>query len=173
MHKIENFGGLGVWGLAALTQLLATMGIMAGINMMVWGYVVGYVGGLVNVAAMVVGYMAYDQFFKQSELATPNGTSAAYMALMEREMANHAASHIAGHFEMYHYAKDWVWGAYMNSSDEEKAAYREDKKFLMMLHLTPEMVEDMGMNGDKDMDMDKDKKMMDGPPALIMSFVNI
>merc|ERR1711884_324969 len=88
LHMVGDYGGLGVWGIAAFTQLLATMGIMVGINMM-------------------------------------------------------------------------VWGAYMASSDEEKAKFREDKEFLMMLRLTPEMVEDWGKEGDEKMEKDGKMKPMD------------
>ena len=146
---------------------------MVGINMMVWGTVVPMVGMLLNIAIGVLGIMAYNQFFEQYEAS--NATAAAYMAKMEREMANHEASHIAGHFEMYHYAPSWLWGAYMASSDEAKEEWRKDKEFLMMLNLTPEKVEKWGMNGD-DMEMKEmkegDGKMMDGPPSLIVKLAN-
>jgi len=141
---------------------------MVGINMMVWGTLVPMVGMLLELAVAVLGIMAYNQFFEQYEAS--NATAASYMAKMEREMANHEASHIAGHFEMYHYAPSWLWGAYMASSDEEKAKWRSDKEFLMMLNLTPEKVEEWGMNGD-DKEM-KEDGMMDGPPSLIVKMAN-
>ena len=175
LHQVEGYGVMGVWGLAALTQLLATFGVMVGINMMVWGTVVPMVGGLVELASMAIAFMAYDQFFKQSELATPNATAGAYMARMERDMANHAASHIAGHFEMYLEMSSWIWAAYMNSSDEDKEMWREDKDFLMMLDLTPEKVEKWGMNDDKKemKEMDgMDEKKEGGPPKLLMRLAN-
>ena len=71
---------------------------------------------------------------------------------------------------MYHEAASWVWGAYMASSDEEKAKWRSDKEFLMMLNRTPEKVEEWGMNGD-DKEM-KEDGMMDGPPSLIVKMAN-
>jgi len=169
---------MAVWGTAALTQLLATFGIMVGINMMVWGTVVPMLGGLLELAGAVIALMAYNQFFDQTQLASPNVYASAYMSRMEREMANHEASHIAGHFEMYLEAKSWVWGAYMASSDEDKAKWREDKEFLMMLDLTPEKVKDWGMDGDdkemgemKEGDMDM-KKEGAGPPKLMVKFAN-
>ena len=62
----------------------------------------------------------------------------------------------------------------MNSSDEEKEAWREDKDFLMMLRLTPEKVKDWGMDGDHDEKMMGEKGEMGdkkpegkGPPKLI------
>ena len=175
MHQIEAYGGLAVWGTAALTQLLATFGIMVGINLMVWNTVVPMLGGLLELAVAVIAFLAYNQFWDQYQLATPNATAESYMNRMEREMANHEASHIAGHFEMYHELPSWLWGAYMASSEEEKEKWRSDKEFLMMLDLTPEKVEKWGKGGDMEMKEMKegDDKMMDGPPSLMLKFVNI
>jgi len=53
--------------------------------MMVWGMVVPYVGGAVEMAAMVLAFLAYNQFFDQSQLASPNATASSYMDRMERE----------------------------------------------------------------------------------------
>merc|ERR1712113_934901 len=160
LHMVGDYGGLGVWGIATLTQLLATMGIMVGINMMVWGMLVPLGGMLIELAYMVLGFLAYNQFFDQYE--ANNSTAYSYMAALERETAKHTAEHVAGAFELYHAMPSWIWGAYMNSSDEEKAKFREDKEFLMMLKLTPEMVEDWGKEGDEKMEKkDGEMKPMD------------
>jgi hypothetical protein len=121
--------------------------------------------------------LAYNQFFDQSELASPNLFAYPYMARMERELANHEASHIAGAFELYLESSNWVWGAYMDSSDEDKALWREDREFLQILDLTPEKVEEMGMNALKEMVDEEMKKGMDekegnGPPKLMVKFAN-
>merc|ERR1711953_921286 len=60
---LHSYGGLAIWGTAALTQLLATMGIMVGINMMVWGMLVPTGGMLLELGLAVLGFMAYNQFF--------------------------------------------------------------------------------------------------------------
>ena len=159
-HSVHTYGGLAIWGTAALTQLLATFGIMVGINMMVWGMLVPTGGMLLELGLAVLGFMAYNQFFEQYE--ANNSTAYSYMATMEREMAQHTASHVAGAFEIYHAMPSWLWGAYQASSDEEKAKWRSDKEFLMMLKLTPEMVEDWDKEKGDDyekMDMDEKKPM--------------
>merc|ERR1712088_534572 len=156
-HSVHTYGGLAIWGTAALAQLLATFGIMVGINMMVWGMLVPTGGMLLELGLAVLGFLAYNQFFEQYEAS--NATAAAYMATMEREMAQHTASHVAGAFEIYHSMPSWLWGAYMNSSEEDKAMWREDKGFLMMLKLTPEAVEKWGMDKEEKWDMDKHEKM--------------
>ena len=164
MHMIENYGGLGVWGIAAFTQLLATFGIMVGVNMMVWGMLVPVGGMLLELTMAVLGFLAYNQFFDQYE--ANNATAYSYMARMEREMAYHTASHVAGAFEIYHAMPSWIWGAYMASSEEDKQVWREDKDFLKMLKLTPEMVEDWEKEGEEK--MDKDMKMEDKPASLMV-----
>ena len=95
---------------------------------------------------------------------------------MEREMALHAANHIAAHFEMYHEAHNWLWAAYMNSDPDMKKEFRKNKDFLMMLNLTEDMVKDWGMDGEKEMmeeDMKKEDSKMTGPPSLILKLVNM
>merc|ERR1712088_501738 len=139
-HSVHTYGGLAIWGTAALTQLLATFGIMVGINMMVWGMLVPTGGMLLELGLAVLGFLAYNQFFEQYEAS--NATAAAYMATMEREMAK----------------------------------WRSDKEFLMMLKLTPEMVEDW--DGEKmekmDMDMDEDdKKPMDNLMIKPRNFLSV
>jgi hypothetical protein len=160
MHKIEIFGGLGVWGTAALTQLLATFGIMSGINLMVWGTVLPLVGGLLELTGMVLYFLAYDQFFKQYTMTTPNALAGPYLATMEREAAMHVAEHTAGAFELYLEFGNWIWAAYMAASDEEKKGWREDKDFLMMLHLMPEDVEDWTSGDGEKMDDGMGEDMM-------------
>jgi hypothetical protein len=170
LHKIELYGGLGIWGIASVTQLLATFGIMVGINMLVWGMILPLGGLVVELAVVVLGFLAYNQFWDQMTMATPNATASSYVMSMERDMAYHTAAHVAGAFELYLEMGNWLWAAYMNSSDEEKEMWREDKEFLMMLQLTPEKVKDWGMDGGKKMKGDKgmkgDKKD-GGPPKLI------
>merc|ERR1712051_498842 len=82
--------------------------------------------------------------------------------------------HIAGAFELYLESSSWVWGAYMDSSDEDKALWREDREFLNMLDLTPEKVEEMGMNALKDFADEEMKKGMDEkePMVLLNSWSN-
>jgi len=56
---------MALWGTAAFTQLLATFGMMVGINLMVWNTLVPMVGGLLTMSVAVIGIMAYNQFWDQ------------------------------------------------------------------------------------------------------------
>ena len=54
---------LSVWGLAAITQLLATFGIMADINLLVWMYVVFFVGMLATGVTGAFYSLGYDKAY--------------------------------------------------------------------------------------------------------------
>lgn len=152
---------------------------MVGINMLVWGMVVPLGGLVLEIAVGVLGFLAYNQFWAQYTLASPNVAAAGYMAAMEREMAYHTGSHVAGAFELYLEYGNWLWAAYMSSDDATKCEWRKDKDFLMMLQLMPEDVEDWeGCDGDaegeekmegdmKEGDMDEEEgKLFTGVPHL-------
>ena len=42
---VYNYGSMGIWGIALITQILSTVGILADINMLTWTFVV-MIGGL-------------------------------------------------------------------------------------------------------------------------------
>ena len=72
-----NYISLGVWGTAALTQLFATLGFMADINLLVWMYVVFLLGML---AAGITGAfysLAYDKAYS---VANDTSSSAAVIS---------------------------------------------------------------------------------------------
>ena len=62
-----NYVFLGIWGMAAFTQLLATFGVMTDINLMVWLYVVGLLGGLATGVTGVFYFLAYDTAYTNKE----------------------------------------------------------------------------------------------------------
>lgn len=137
---------------------------------------------LMELTIMVLGFLAYQQFFDQANLASPNATAASYMAAMERESALHVAEHVAQGFELYKNYGNWIWAQYMNSEEESKKMWRADKDFLMMFNLMPEDVkewthEDGTMGGGKkdddkedDMDMEKDDDMLAYMPSLRIAY---
>merc|ERR1719479_635191 len=141
---------------------------MVGINMLVWGMVVPLGGLIVELAVGVLGFLAYNQFWSQSTLASPNVNAPTFMAAMERELAMHTASHVAGAFELYLEMGNWLWAAYMNSPEEAKEEWRKDKDFLMMLHLKPEDVEDWESGAEEGEMMEDDmmtSNLMTGIPS--------
>jgi len=180
LHQIENFGAVGIFSIAFITQLLATFGIMVGINLLVWGMVVPLGGLIIELAVGILGFMAYNQFWSQYTASPSNAAAETFMAAMERELAFHTAAHMAGAFEVYLEYGNWLWAAYMNSDDATKCEWRKDKDFLMMLHLMPKDVEDWeGCDGDAegeekmedDMEGDEEEgKLFTGVPTLFKLF---
>jgi len=59
-NYIRGYGGLAIWSLAALTQLLSVASIANDVNMVVWQYGVGYSGTLLEFVAFMFDYAAYD-----------------------------------------------------------------------------------------------------------------
>ena len=57
---IESYGGLTLWGPAFLLQLLATFGVMAYTNLLYWAMVWPIVYGLLELAYMVLSFLAYN-----------------------------------------------------------------------------------------------------------------
>ena len=56
---IEHYGGLAIYGIGFMTQLLATFGILVYINLMVWGMVLPIGLMLIEFTIMVLGFLAY------------------------------------------------------------------------------------------------------------------
>merc|ERR1719411_2138180 len=133
-------------------------------------------GLVVELAVGVLFFLAYNQFWDQATMASPNATAGAYIATMEREMALHTASHVAGAFELYLEMGNWLWAAYMNSDDATKCEWRKDKGFLIMLQLMPEDVKDWeGCDGDAEgeekMEGDMEEgKLFTGVPTITKLF---
>ena len=62
-NKVNGFGQLGIWSLAAITQLLSLFGIAPTVNMMVWQYGVGVGIDLVFLSYAVLEFIAYENAF--------------------------------------------------------------------------------------------------------------
>lgn len=116
-------------------------------------------------------------------MASPNAASEAYLNAMDREAAMITASHASAAFATYKEYGNWIWGHYINSTDEVKCGFRKDKGFLIMFKLMPEDVEDWegvgdcpdkegGKDGEEmDDDMEKaDEDMFTGIPTLFKLF---
>ena len=43
---IQDWGGLGIWGIAFLSQLFSLLGVAGELNMLVWYWIVGILGGM-------------------------------------------------------------------------------------------------------------------------------
>ena len=62
-NYVDGFGQIGIWSLAATTQLLSLFGIAPDVNMMVWQYGVGVGTDLVFLTYAVLEFIAYENAF--------------------------------------------------------------------------------------------------------------
>ena len=69
-----NYVSLGVWGLAALTQLFSTFGMMADLNLLVWMYVVFLIGMLATGVTGAFYSLAYDKAYTVSTDTTKSAS---------------------------------------------------------------------------------------------------
>ena len=81
-----NYVSLGVWGLAAITQLLSTFGMAADINLLVWMYVVFFLGMFAAAATGAFYALAYDTAYTKindtsSSAAVITAASAVFSAV--------------------------------------------------------------------------------------------
>ena len=58
--QLRLYGMLGIFGVAMVTQLLATFGIATGLNLMVWTYLVLGLGTLVGLTVVVLRTLGYN-----------------------------------------------------------------------------------------------------------------
>lgn len=57
-NMINNYAGLGIWGIAFITQSLSFAGLLAEINVMTWTYLVGLIGTIIGVVYNVFYFLA-------------------------------------------------------------------------------------------------------------------
>ena len=62
-HMIGGYGGLALWSVAAITQILSMAGIAAGVNMMVWHYGLEWGGSVIGAVWMVLMFLSYNEAY--------------------------------------------------------------------------------------------------------------
>merc|ERR1712079_699473 len=65
----RNYGAMGIGGMLALTSLLASLGIMQGLNLMAWGFG-GMLATLLQVGIFSMRYLGYVSYHKDSRSST-------------------------------------------------------------------------------------------------------
>ena len=92
--QVRLYGILGIWGIAAVTQLLATLGMAIGLNLAVWTYVVGLGGAAVAMTVGILRYLGYNAAFKNYDDATKSAAiqtaSAATMKAIDEDIFSDA-----------------------------------------------------------------------------------
>ena len=60
---LRNNGGLVIWGVAFITQMLANFGMITDINMIAWGWGVALMGMFVYFSAQLLIYAGHEHYF--------------------------------------------------------------------------------------------------------------
>ena len=64
---IYDWGSLGLWGFAAIVQLLANFGVLNNLNLITWLVILPIGWLLVDTTVFVFMYLAYDMAFDEAE----------------------------------------------------------------------------------------------------------
>lgn len=123
--KLRAYSGVALWGVLAITQLLSSLGIMASINMMTWGYGMPVMGliCLVESILLLLGFNGADADFNDTDKAG--------------DLQKHSKVAIAYRDQFYKWAgEDGMIGASLN-------AYINDWMVAQWLALAPEEAEAM------------------------------
>lgn len=156
-RQIGYYGGLAIWSILSVTQLLSNFGIMSDINMMAWGYA-GMIGGLLMLVGNIIGIYAYEQLYTVENDASSaySANAATYRTTVESDMLMDIALETAHAFELYVEHKNWMWAQYSNLDDEKKVALVMKK-----MEENEAKKEEMGMMESDDED-DMEDEMDDG-----------
>jgi len=124
---IKLFGGLGIFGVLMVTQLLATLGIMSGLNMMLWHYVGGF-GGLalhftVNLLRMLGMNAAWGK--KDDSNAIVKGSAQGVIGAIQGDWFKDSLVDAAMGLTLMMNYEGWWFATWNNLSVEEQEAWIE------------------------------------------------
>ena len=128
-NTIGFYGGLVLWGAAAVTQLATLGGALADINVMVWGYGLGMVGALVElVASLIHEYGKWSAFsLKRDNTQTPQvrGAASDVFNSMEWEEIEYAAVGAMVGVELAAQYNNWMAAQWMALPEETRKEWEK------------------------------------------------
>jgi hypothetical protein len=114
--QVRLFGMLGIFGIASVTQLMATLGIATGINLMVWIYLVAGLGsvlGLVVVVLRTLGYNAvWSSYDSTTKSATIQLTAKSVLFYFDQDIFQDAVQDAAITMILAYNMKDWYYAQF-------------------------------------------------------------
>jgi len=123
---IRGFGVLAIWGLAALTQLLAIFGIASSANFFVWMFIVGGGSLLLGLSVGALRFLAYEQGYAKS-LETPAvANGAKLMEAVKWDALMDLAAMGVSTLALYRMYDDWILAQWMGLSAEEQQVFLAD-----------------------------------------------
>jgi hypothetical protein len=128
-RQITYYGGLAIWSVLAVTQMLSNFGIMTDINLMAWTFG-GMIGGLLMLVANIIGLYGYEKMYTvendTNALAANRNNASLNRATVESDMTKDLAIETAHAFELYIESKSWYYAQWLGLSDEKKVAMAKE-----------------------------------------------
>jgi len=128
---VRKYTYLAVFGLAAVTQILAGFGIAPGINMMVWWFGVMMAGSLASSLGALFKFIGYEMGYK--DCATTDATCLADAALkwpisgkIRTSMVEDAIFDTSFMLALYMQGENWMWAQWDAATQEEKETKLEE-----------------------------------------------
>ena len=159
---IRFWTGLIFNGASAITQLMSSLGIGGGINLMVWtwGNALGFFIHLVNQIILVVGYNAtYGEMTDSANTAPQQAAQLDLLEAMEQRWMNWAAEDAILAVAFMGIYEDWFVAQWLLLTPEEAEAAREMEKEQWIMEFDELMEMDAMMAGGM-----KEGDMKEGPP---------
>jgi len=126
---IADFGMIGIFGVAFVTEILATFGIAPELNVMVWAFGVGLGGLVIGLTYNIMMFMAINTAYGVNSDATKAGASAAglVMKLIQSDwLLSNAAGAMIGWVLFSAYGNWWEsMDSQIEEEDEETAMEEE------------------------------------------------
>jgi len=124
---IQKYTWLGVFGIAAITQILAGLGIAPFVNMLVWGYGVMLLGSLASFLGMIFKFIGYDTGYANRNLEDKFGDANVQNARNIRtSMVEDMIFETSVALSLYMQAENWHWAAWEALPQEDKETQLEE-----------------------------------------------
>ena len=125
---IFSYGGLGLFGIAFLTQLMALFGLFVPLNLFWWTSGLGLLGFTYELTLAVFFFLAYDgaRALLTSSNATTAATAVKLVAKVFEDILTVTALELWFGFMYITWKDGWMAAQWANLSEESKHEYREE-----------------------------------------------
>ena len=126
---IRKFTYMAAFGLAAITQILAGLGIAPGINMLVWGWGVVFAGSIASMLGFLFKWFAYEGGYCKSDDAACKlavGLLKGDVNTIRASMVEDVIFDTSFTLGLYMQGENWMWAQWDAATQEEKETKLEE-----------------------------------------------
>jgi len=123
---LMKYTNLAVFGVAAITQILAGLGIAPGINMLVWIWGVGVVVGLANFVGGLFKFLGYETGYSNREETTTGVFNLLMADGIKAAMIEDTVMETSVALALYMQMENWHWAAWDALPQEDKETQLEE-----------------------------------------------